>query len=226
MALSNALAEVSLTPNEAVEEQEPTETQAEGETSPPQPKQEAEAKAKDEKGIEPPAGSKSWEHALQQSREREKREKEARLKLEEQLRERDNKLKEYELEGLTESERYRIEAEEARREADQLKEQIQVEEVKKEYRRILAERETNYPKTVAFLKRQADRDVYPVQGQTMEEFEENFTTFASDYEGVTPTGTEPKTATSNPVYTPPEEVDINTLSSKEIRKLLPIAAKQ
>ena len=47
MALSNALAEVSLTPNEAEEEQEPTETQAEGETSPPQPKQEAEAKAKE-----------------------------------------------------------------------------------------------------------------------------------------------------------------------------------
>jgi|SRR3990167_1918169 len=214
MAFDNALDDPPLTPSEteAEEEEKPTDTEPEGE---PQPVKTA---------TEPPAGSKSWEHALQQSREREKREREQRQQLEQQMQETQQKLRDYELEGLSESERYRVEADEAKAETARLKEQIQVEEVKKEYRRYLAEKEVEFPKTAGFLKKQADKDIYPVQGQTSEEFEENFTSFAQDYEGI-PTATEPKPSVTNPEYTPPEEVDLSTLSAKEMRKILPIAEK-
>ena len=207
---SNVKAPEPLTP-EGEEVKEPTETPPEGE---PQP-----AKAE----VEPPAGSKSWEHALQQRQELLKKEKAQREATQVELEETKRRLEELELQGLSETERYRVEAERARQETEKLRQQIQVEDVKKEYRRYLVEKEADFPKTIAFLRRQMDKDIYPVQGQTVEEFNANFEDFASEFEGKKSQGGLPA---SSPAYTPPEEVDISKLSAKEMRNLLPIADKE
>lgn len=219
--MTNVLDDEVLTPdNQAEEPEQPTDSQEEGETS--TDSAEAKAIAKDEKGIEPPAGTKSWEHALQMSREREKKERALREQLEQKLQETTSRLDALELEGLDETERYRLEAERAKQEAQELKEKIQTEEAKKEYRRVLAEKEAEYPKTISFLKKQADKDIYPVQGRTLEEFETNLAEFAADLEEST-SSKPAKAVASNPAYVPPEEPDLGTLSSKELRKILPIA---
>lgn len=208
--MTNAIVDDPLTPNQAEEEQTPTESQ--GETSP-----------EDKKGTEPPQGSKSWEHALQQSREREKKERAEREAIQQELEDTKSRLEEYELQGLTDTEKYRIEAEKSKAEAQDLRRQLEIEEVKRLYRKFLTDRESSNPKTVAFLRRQMDKNIYPIQGENPEEFDANFTEFATEYEGIPQETTKP--ATDNPAFTPPSEVDMNTLSPEELRKILPIAAK-
>jgi hypothetical protein len=216
---TNAPEKEDLTPGETQAEDTPDQSDSQKEGEP----QLTEGEAPEVK-TEPPAGSKSWEHALQQSREREKREVRQRMELEQQLKERENKIQEYEMEGLSESERYRVEAETAQSKVTELEEKLETEEIKKEYRKFLAEKSKDRPKTVAFLRKQADKDIYPVQGQTPEEVEESFNSFAEDYEGVVPTE-DAKTPSSSPAYTPPAEVDINKLPTKELKKILPVADK-
>src|SRR3990167_10849299 len=112
MAQSNALPETPLTGDEKPEgETEATETQPEGETSP----EESEAKAKDKAGIEPPAGNKSWEQALQRERERNKQEKTLREQAEQRADDLESRIRETERSGLDETERLRLELEDERR---------------------------------------------------------------------------------------------------------------
>jgi hypothetical protein len=207
---SNAPAKDPLTSPVEGEGLEQTETPPEGETKPV-------------KEPEPPAGSKSWEHALQQRQELLKKEKAQRESVQTELAETKKRLEDLELQGLGETERLRVEAERARQEVEILKQEKQVEEVKKEYRRFLVEKEADNPKTVTFLRRQMDKDIYPVQGGTVEEFNSNFEDFANEFEGKAPQG---KTSASSPAYTSPEEVDISKLSAKEMRNILPIAEKE
>ena len=217
---SNALPETPLTGDETLEgETEATETQPEGETSP-----ESEAKAKDDAGIEPPAGNKSWEQALQRERERNKQEKTLREQAEQRADDLESRIRETERSGLDETERLRLELEDERRTREGLEAERDAENLKTEFRSKIASKRTQYPKTVDFLIRQMDRNIYPVQGQTWDEIDENFELFASDYEGISPTQ-ESKPTGSNPAYTPPEEVDITTLNAKDLRKILPIADK-
>lgn len=207
MAQKSNAPDLETLPVEPEEPKEQTETQPEGE---PQPVEKTE--------TEPPAGSKSWEQALQKRQELLKEEKAQRESLALELDETRKKLEELELQGLGETERYKVEAERAKREAETLKEQLEVNRIKEEYRRILVEKESEHPKTVAFLRRQMDKNIYPVQGQSMSEVEQNLDEFASEFES-TPQGTTP--TASNPAYTPPAEVDLSKLSAAEMGKLLP-----
>lgn len=206
--MSNALDDEALTTNQSEEPTQPTDTQDEGETSSP-------------REPEPPAGAKSWESALQRERERYKAVRAAEAQKEQELQELKAKLDEYELAGLSEVDRYRAEAQKAREEAETLRMKVEAEEIKKEYRRILSEKEATNPRTVSFLRKQMEKDIYPVQGQTLDEFETNFADFATDFEGTQPT--QQPVANSNPAYVPPAEVDITKLSASEMRKFLPIA---
>ena len=210
MADTNDRPESSLTqPTEPVEEEtKATDSTAEGET-PPAPKAE----------TEPPTGTKSWEHALQLAREREKKASAQRAETEERLNAALKQLEEYQLQGLGETERERVAREKAEARVAQLEQQLQIEDTIKGYRRTFAEKAAEFPKTAEFIMRQMDKGIYPVQGATQEELEDNFISFAQDYEGKTQEQAKP--TVSNPVYTPPAEVDLNKLSSEEMSKILP-----
>ncbi len=209
----NALPDEDLTPDSGQED----ESQAND-------YQEPEDETSADKVTEPSEG-KNAQHAIQLAREREKREREAREKSELEAIELKAKLEEIELQGMSEIDAYRIKAERSEQEAARLKEIIQGEELKKEYRRWLSEKETEYPRTVSILKKQMERDIYPVQGATSDAFEENFVSFAADIEDIKPQ-TEAKVTSSNPKYTDPDiNIDTNTLSAADLRKLLPIADK-
>lgn len=212
MFMINALLDDDLTPEGQEDESQATDNQT--------PEDETSA----EKVTEPSEG-KNAQHAIQLAREREKSERIAREKSDQENVELKARLDAIELQGMSETDAYRIKAERAESEAARLKEIIQGEELKKEYRRWLSEKETEYPRTVGILKKQMEKDIYPVQGATSDLVEENFVSFAADIEGITPTS-ETKVTSSNPQYTDPDiNIDTNTLSAADLRKLLPIADK-
>lgn len=217
--MTNATEKDPLTPGatQAEEGLPQTDSQLKGETQPVE-----ETKTENE----PPAGTKSWEHALQLSREREKRVASEREQERQRAEEMEKRIQELELSDLDESERYKIESETAKQEVETLKQQLELEKAKKEYRRRLVEKEKEYPKTVAHLRKQMEKDYYPFSFQSWEEFETNLADYAEDYEGTPAATGTPKTPSSSPAYTPPEEVDINKLSAKDLKKLLPLADKQ
>lgn len=175
--------------------------------------------------VTEPSEGKNAQHAIQLAREREKREREAREKAEQEAQSLKARLDEIELQGMSETDAYRIKAERAEQEAQRLKEIIQGEELKKEYRRWLSDKEADYPRTVSILRKQMEKDIYPVQGATSDDFEENFVSFAADIEQITPQ-VETKVTSSNPKFTDPDiNIDTTTLSASDLRKLLPIADK-
>lgn len=176
-----------------------------------------------EKETESPEQIKNVQAAIQKARERENAEREKAQRLQADLDSVNSRLEELELQGLNETEQYRIKAERAEARAKELEEKIQVEEVKKDYRAFLSEMETDHPKSVATLKKLMDKDIYPVQGATTAEFQANFLEYASLIEG--DTKEEIKGAASNPAYNPPDELDFNSLSPADMRKMLPIADK-
>ncbi len=185
--------------------------------------QEEDGVTQPETETETPEQIKNVQAAIQKARERENSEREKAQRLQQQLDTVNSRLEELELQGLNETEQYRVKAERAEAKAKELEEKIQVEEVKKDYRSFLSEMETEHPKSVATLKKLMDKDIYPVQGATTAEFQANFLEYASLIEG--DTQQELKAAASNPAYNPPDDIDYNSLSPAEMRKLLPVADK-
>lgn len=221
MAQSNALVELDVPfPSDEELKEQPTDTQPEDETlSPKQATEPSEAISKPDQA------------AIQAAREREKRERTERLRLEQELQQRDERLAELELQGLSETDRYRREAEIEKQKRLDLEQKLQVEEVKKEYSRFLEEKEAEHPSFVAYLKKQAAKSFYPVQGKDATEFEQNFEEAAVDFEDSRPEPAKKPTAV-NPAYEAPSEVDLENedslknLSVAELRKMLPKAQQR
>lgn len=158
--------------------------------------------------------------AIQRARERENAAAAKARELEEKLSQVNSRLEEMELQGLDEAEQYRLKYEKSEQEKQALLEEKQVEEVKKSYRSYLSDQESAHPKAVKALRKLMDKDIYPVQGQNPAEFNANFEDFASEIEGTT--NEVIRAASSNPAFNPPDEIDFNSLSPTEMRKILPI----